>query len=55
MTHVVDGGSLLQRIPWKKGDTFKDIASMYMKHVSKNFSIRWLYSTVINQDLLPRT
>jgi len=37
VTHVVDGGSLLQRIPWKKGDTFEDIASMYMKHVSKNF------------------
>jgi len=37
VTHVLDGGSLLQRIPWKKGDTFEDIASMYMKHVSKNF------------------
>ena len=37
MTHVLDGGSLLQRIPWKKGDTFEDIASMYMKHVSKKF------------------
>ena len=29
VTHVLDGGSLLQRIPWKKGDTFEDIASMY--------------------------
>ena len=37
VTDVLDGGSLLQRIPWKKGDTFEDIASMYMKHVSKNF------------------
>ena len=37
VTHVLDGGSLLQRIAWKKGDTFEDIASMYMKHVSKNF------------------
>ena len=37
MTHVLDGGSLLQRIPWKKGHTFEDIASMYMKHVTKNF------------------
>ena len=37
VTHVLDGASLLQRIPCKKGDTFEDIASMYMKHVSKNF------------------
>jgi len=37
VTHVLDGGSLLQRVPWMKGDTSEDIASMYMKHVSKNF------------------
>ncbi|KAK4313252.1 hypothetical protein Pmani_015368 [Petrolisthes manimaculis] len=35
VTNVLDGSSLLQRIPGKKGDTFEDIASMYMKHVSK--------------------
>ena len=37
VTHVLDGGTLLQRIPWKKGDTSEDIASMYIKYVSKNF------------------
>ena len=37
VTHVLDCGSLLQRIPWKKGDTFQEIATMYMTHVSKNF------------------
>lgn len=35
VTNVLDGGSLLQRILWKKGDTFEDMACMYMKHVSK--------------------
>ncbi|XP_076042102.1 uncharacterized protein LOC143026001 [Oratosquilla oratoria] len=28
---------LTRSIPWKKCDTFEDIASMYMKHISKNF------------------
>ena len=34
---VDDGGSLLQRFPWKRGETFDSIASTYVKYV-KQFS-----------------
>lgn len=31
---VLDGGSLLHRIQWKKGTTFDDIVNTYVKHVT---------------------
>lgn len=33
--YVLDGGSLLQRIPWTHGDSFGSIAQMYVDHVIK--------------------
>ena len=33
MYHVLDGGSLIHRLPWKKGDTYEDICDMYVKFV----------------------
>jgi len=33
--NVLDGGSLLQRFPWKNGETFDSMASTYVKYVNK--------------------
>jgi hypothetical protein len=30
--HVIDGGSLIQRIPWNKGATFGQISQMYLDY-----------------------
>jgi hypothetical protein len=35
--YVLDGGSLLQRIPWTHGDSFGSIAQMYVDHVIKKY------------------
>ena len=35
--YVLDGGSLLQRIPWTKGTTFSTICSSYVKHVTARY------------------
>ena len=34
---VLDGGSLLQRIPWTRGSTYEDICAMYADYVSKKY------------------
>ena len=36
-THVVDGGSLLHRIPWSNGTTYEAIFSSYADYVVRNF------------------
>ena len=33
--NVIDGGYLLQRFPWKRGETFDSIASTYVKYVEE--------------------
>ena len=35
--HVVDGGALLQRIPWKRGMTYLQIFRLYTNYVQKNY------------------
>ena len=35
--YVLDGGSLLQRIPWTHDDSFGSIAQMYVDHVIKKY------------------
>ncbi|KAK6176044.1 hypothetical protein SNE40_014405 [Patella caerulea] len=37
ITHVIDGGSLLHRVPWTKGHTFSELCSKYVDLVKKNF------------------
>jgi 5'-3' exonuclease len=37
VVNVIDGGSLLHRIPWSKGQTFSQICSKYVDHVKKRF------------------
>ena len=34
---MVDGGSLLQRIPWKKGNSFSSIFKAYQNHLKNNY------------------
>ena len=34
---VLDGGALLQKIPWEKHSLFKDIAQKYASYVQKNY------------------
>ena len=36
--HVIDGGSLIQRIPWEKGNTFGDICNKYYTYLSQKFT-----------------
>ncbi|CAG2227751.1 unnamed protein product [Mytilus edulis] len=38
IVHVIDGGSLLYRIPWIKGQTFSQICMKYIDHIRKRFS-----------------
>ncbi|CAC5386694.1 unnamed protein product [Mytilus coruscus] len=38
VVHVIDGGSLLYRIPWIKGQTFSQISMKYIDHIRKRFS-----------------
>ncbi|WAR13570.1 hypothetical protein MAR_027750 [Mya arenaria] len=35
--YVLDGGSLLHRIPWKHGDTFQEICQSYIRLVHKHY------------------
>ena len=35
VVHVLDGGSLLHRLFWKKNSTYHEIASLYATHVAK--------------------
>ena len=34
---TIDGGALLHRVRWSKGDSFKEIASSYMKYVRRHY------------------
>ncbi|CAH3149612.1 unnamed protein product, partial [Porites lobata] len=38
MNHVIDGGSLLQRIPWKRDETFHSIAKGYVEYIQQKFT-----------------
>ena len=35
--HVLDGGSLLQRLPWKRGMTYSAICDLYVDYVKSNY------------------
>ena len=35
--YVLDGGSLLQRIPWTRGTTYRDICTVYTEYVTKKY------------------
>jgi hypothetical protein len=37
-SYVLDGGSLLHRIPWPRGATFGKIIDMYAKYVRNRYS-----------------
>jgi hypothetical protein len=37
VVNVIDGGYLLHRIPWSKGQTFSQICSKYAHHIKKRF------------------
>ncbi len=36
-TYVLDGGSLIHKLPWKKDDTYGSICDMYIKYVQKRY------------------
>ena len=38
MNHVIDGGSLLQRIPWKRDETFNSIEKGYVEYIQQKFT-----------------
>ena len=35
--YVIDGGSLLQRLPWTYGETFGGICKNYVEHVKRKY------------------
>ena len=35
--YVLDGGALLQRIPWSRGSTYGDICHQYTEYVARNY------------------
>ncbi|XP_069112197.1 uncharacterized protein [Argopecten irradians] len=35
---ILDGGSLLQRIPWLKGDTFSAVCQQYLEYVQRRYT-----------------
>ena len=35
---IVDGGGLLQRLPWRRGDLFENICQMYVDYVMRKYS-----------------
>ena len=37
LKYVIDAGSLIQRIPWKKGTTFDEIVEVYIKHTENMY------------------
>ena len=37
MQYVLDGGSLLQRLPWKRGSKFSSIYDSYVSYVIKKY------------------
>ena len=37
LQYVLDGGALLQRIPWEKGATFKEICTTYTEYVTRKY------------------
>jgi hypothetical protein len=38
VTHVIDGGSLLHRLPWPKGATFDSVCNSYVDLVKRSYS-----------------
>ena len=37
--YVLDGGSLLHRVPWKPGDTYLNIANSYANFIFHNYCL----------------
>lgn len=35
--YVIDGGHLLHKVVWRKGDTYRDICNKYIHYIRKNF------------------
>ena len=35
--YVLDGGALLQRVPWSKGETFEAVCERYVEYVSRRY------------------
>ena len=48
---VLDGGSLLQRIPWSKGTTFSTICNHYVNYVTGKYYDAVVVFMVIDDDL----
>ena len=34
---MLDGGALLQRVPWSKGETFEAVCERYVEYVSRRY------------------
>ena len=35
--YVIDGGSLVQRIPWSQGITYSEVCQTYIRHLQTNY------------------
>ena len=35
--YILDGGALIHRVPWSRGDTYGDICQQYVRYISKHY------------------
>lgn len=38
LRYVIDGGSLLHKLPWPRGNTYSQICGMYVKYLVENYN-----------------
>ncbi|CAC5425517.1 unnamed protein product [Mytilus coruscus] len=50
--YVLDGGSLLQRLPWTHGNSFGDITQMYVDHVIRKYKDPVIVFLTVIQNFL---
>ena len=53
--HVLDGGSLIQRIPWTYGASFSSICNLCAKFISSRYTNVTVVSMATQMGLLQRT
>ena len=53
--YVLDGGSLLQRMPWKRGTSYASIIDSYVAYVKRKYTKAVIVLMAIPLVLPPRT
>ena len=51
--YVLDGGSLLHRVPWPRGSTYGSVSHLYVRYVTQKYGAVAIVSDGYNDD--PKT